>query len=118
MRPLDKDNGPGVRGRDGPFHSFAVDGEMMSDTSNRSGEPGEPSDSDAAQRPLHSRRDVLRGGARLAWIVPVLLTFTAQEAYAQGSNYSCYPAGHTCGGGALEACCTGLTCTGGPKTCQ
>lgn len=94
---------------------------MMSDMSDRSGEPGEPSDSGAAQRPLrslHSRRDVIRSGAKLAWIVPVLLTFTAQEAYAQGSNYSCYPAGHTCGGAALEACCAGLTCTGGPKTCQ
>lgn len=93
----------------------------MSDISDRSSEPGEPSDGSGTQRPLrslHSRRDVIRGAARLVWIAPVLLTFTAQEAYAQGSNYSCYPLGHGCGGAAQEACCAPLVCTGGPKTCQ
>ncbi len=115
LRVLDKDKGPGTPGRDGPSHSVAADGEMMSDMSDRSGEQAKPSDSGAAQRPLrslHSRRDVIRSGAKLAWIVPALLTFTAQEAYAQGSNYSCYPTGHACGGAALEDCC-GAACDAG-----
>jgi hypothetical protein len=72
-----------------------------------------------------TRRDVIRCGARAAWITPVVLTFTARDAVAAGSNHSCYPEGHTCieGGtiedGNAEPCCPGLNCTGPPpKTCK
>jgi hypothetical protein len=72
-----------------------------------------------------TRRDVIRCGAKAAWITPVVLTFTARDAVAAGSNHSCYPEGHTCieGGtvedGNPEPCCAGLNCIGPPpKTCQ
>ncbi|MFQ5590147.1 MAG: hypothetical protein ACE5HE_03195 [Phycisphaerae bacterium] len=56
-----------------------------------------------------SRREVVRQGAKLAFVAPILSTFVAQQAYAA---YSCYPQGHACtnGGGDAEICCPGLTC--------
>lgn len=55
-----------------------------------------------------TRRDVVRAGMKLVFVPPVLSTFLAREAYAV--NYSCYGAGHACGGLALEECCGNLTC--------
>ncbi len=55
------------------------------------------------------RREVLRAGAKLLWVAPVLSTFFASQVYA--ANYSCYPAGHACPG--QESCCTGLDCNSG-----
>lgn len=72
-----------------------------------------------------TRRTVIRGGAKAMWITPLILTFTAQDAVAAGSNHSCYPEGHLCigdgtiGDGNAEPCCPGLDCTGPPpKTCK
>ncbi len=61
--------------------------------------------SDAARG--HSRRDVVRSGVKLAFVAPVLSTFFAKDAYA--ATYSCYFAGHTCGGVNQEDCC-GTAC--------
>ena len=58
-----------------------------------------------------SRRDVIRRGSKLAFVVPVLMTFSAKDALAAGSNHSCYPAGHACPG--AEPCCNGLACNNG-----
>ncbi len=64
-----------------------------------------------------TRRDVVRKGAKLAFVVPVLSTFFASEAFAAGSNHSCYPLNHACPG--QEPCCDGLTCdTGGSDECR
>jgi hypothetical protein len=71
--------------------------------------------------PSHSRRAVVRTGAKLAFMAPVLTTFFASDARAAGSNHSCYPASHLCDGTHTgEECCPGLTCLGtvGSKTCQ
>lgn len=57
------------------------------------------------------RRDVLSCGAKLAFVVPVVMTFSANDALAAGSNHSCYAAGHTCPGN--EPCCDGLSCNNG-----
>jgi len=54
----------------------------------------------------HSRRDIVRNGVKLAFVAPVLSTFFAKDAYA--ASYSCYPAGHLCGGPGQENCCTGV----------
>lgn len=54
-----------------------------------------------------TRRELVRRGVKLAFIAPVVTTFFAQEAYAAGSNHSCYPTGHACGGGEKEDCCSG-----------
>jgi len=57
---------------------------------------------------MHSRRDVVRQGMKLAFVAPVLSTFFARDAVAAGSNHSCYPDGHACGGGGQqELCCSG-----------
>lgn len=58
-----------------------------------------------------SRRDVVRAGIKLAFVAPMVSTFLAEDAMAMGSNHSCYPAGHACGGATLEPCCPGLSCT-------
>ena len=58
-----------------------------------------------------NRRGVLRQGARLAFVAPLVLTFSAQQAMAAGSNQSCYPAGHACPGN--EPCCDDMTCNAG-----
>jgi len=63
-----------------------------------------------------TRRDVVRKGAKLVFLAPVISTFFAHEAYA--ANYSCYPQGHVCHNtGDFEPCCNGLTCNGNPGTC-
>ena len=59
--------------------------------------------------PLHSRRDVIRRGSKLAFTAPIISTFYASQAYA--ANYSCYAEGHSCGG--AEPCCGDLSCNGG-----
>jgi hypothetical protein len=43
---------------------------------------------------------------KLAFVAPALSTFFAKDAYA--ASYSCYPAGHICGGPGQEECCTGV----------
>ncbi len=58
---------------------------------------------------LHSRRDVIRRGSKLAFTAPIISTFYASQAYA--ANYSCYAEGHTCAG--AEPCCSDLYCRGG-----
>jgi hypothetical protein len=63
-----------------------------------------------------TRRGIVRAGIKLAFVAPVVSTFLAEDAMAVGSNHSCYPAGHACGGATLESCCPGLTCTA--LTCQ
>jgi len=60
----------------------------------------------AAVPVARSRRDVVRTGVKLAFVAPVLSTFFAKDAYA--ASYSCYPAGHLCGGPGQEGCCTGV----------
>jgi hypothetical protein len=77
----------------------------------------------ARQEPLrHSRREIVRGGIKLAFVAPTLSTFLAERAYA--ANYSCYGQGHPCvnGGPDAEPCCPGLTCqdpdTDGNFTCE
>lgn len=62
-----------------------------------------------------TRRDTLRAGVKAAFIAPVITTFFAAEAFAMGSNLSCYPAGHACDGGSQEPCCSGV-CIG--AVCQ
>lgn len=51
------------------------------------------------------RRDLLRRGVKLAFVAPMVLTFSARDAMAAGSNHSCYPAGQPCPG--EEECCNG-----------
>ncbi|MCH8251347.1 MAG: hypothetical protein IID36_02725 [Planctomycetes bacterium] len=76
-----------------------------------------PEDRGDANAARPSRRDIVRRGAKLAFIAPLLTTFLAEDAYAAGSNHSCYASGHACGlGGEQEACCAGLSCTA--NTCQ
>ncbi len=67
-----------------------------------------------------SRRELMRKGAKLVFVAPVLSTFFAHDAFAAGSRHSCYPAGHPCGVGHNEECCPGLTCEGvePAKTCM
>ena len=55
--------------------------------------------------PDRARREVMRTGVKLAFVAPVLSTFFAKDAYA--ASYSCYPAGHVCGGEGQEDCCNG-----------
>lgn len=63
-----------------------------------------------------TRRDVVRGGAKLVFVAPVISTFFAHEAYA--ANYSCYPQNHVCHTtGDFEPCCGGLSCNGNPGIC-
>lgn len=67
---------------------------------------------------MPSRRDVVRGGVKLAFVAPVISTFFAQQAYA---GYSCYPLGHDCDAASetkRQACCDALVCDGDPGTCQ
>ena len=62
---------------------------------------------------LPSRRAIVTGGVKLAFVAPVLSTFFASQAYA--ANYSCYPLGHTCdtvSEGKRQQCCGALTCKG------
>lgn len=66
---------------------------------------------DTLQQTGASRRDVVRHGLRMAFTAPVIMTFSASEARAAGSNLSCYPQGHTCPG--MEPCCDDLDCNGG-----
>lgn len=51
------------------------------------------------------RRDLMRRGVKLAFVAPLVLTFSARDAMAAGSNHSCYPAGQPCPG--EEECCNG-----------
>ncbi len=67
----------------------------------------------ASEKALLSRRAVVRGGVKLAFVAPILSTFFASQAYA--ANYSCYPAGHTCdtvSEGKRQQCCGAMTCKG------
>jgi len=81
--------------------------------------PIEPRDGDREIEPgacahkgnLASRRAVIREGAKLAFVAPLLSTFLASQAYAAHYQFSCYPTGHVCPGG-NEACCNGA-CSGG-----
>lgn len=59
--------------------------------------------------PLHTRREVIRHGGKLAFTAPIISTFYASQAYA--GNYSCYAEGHACAG--AEPCCADLSCNGG-----
>lgn len=54
---------------------------------------------------LPTRRDVVRCGVKLTFVAPMVSTFFARDAYAAGSKFSCYPAGHVCPG--AEPCCSG-----------
>lgn len=65
-----------------------------------------------------TRRDIVRHGMKLVFVAPVLSTFFAKDALAAGSNHSCYPVGHACGGATLEPCCNGLVCNGGTMLCE
>jgi hypothetical protein len=58
------------------------------------------------------RRDIIRHGAKLAFVAPVVSTFYASQAYA--ATYSCYPAGHACPG--AEPCCGDMVCSDGVCT--
>ncbi|HNQ24676.1 MAG TPA: hypothetical protein PKK06_16460 [Phycisphaerae bacterium] len=61
--------------------------------------------------PGPTRRDVMRGGLKLAFVAPVVTTFFAHQAYAAGSNHSCYAVGHDCDlPGQKESCCPTLVC--------
>ncbi len=53
-----------------------------------------------------SRREVVRQGAKLAFVAPLLTTFLAREAQAATKLYSCYAPGHACPG--AEPCCSGI----------
>ena len=73
---------------------------------------GESSPAETSQEAcMHSRRDVVRQGVKLAFVAPVLSTFFARDAVAAGSNHSCYPIGQACGAHE-EDCCSG-NCDGG-----
>lgn len=73
---------------------------------------------DSARTDHSTRRDVVRAGTKLAFIAPLVLTFSASQAMAAASTQSCYPAGHACPG--AETCCNGLNCVNGTCTasCQ
>lgn len=43
----------------------------------------------------HTRRDLIRGGVKLAFVVPVISTFFASDAVA-GTQVTCRSPGHTC----------------------
>ena len=76
-------------------------------------------DQDTEDSGAFTRREALRGGARLAFTAPLVSTFFANQAYA--ANYSCYGLGHLCEDIETdpEPCCAGLQCTGPPpKTCK
>ena len=60
-----------------------------------------------------TRREVVRSGIKLAFVVPVVSTFLAANAYA--ARYSCYPVGHACDA-TTEPCC-GTACPGGGGVC-
>ena len=69
-------------------------------------EKEKPSQNQSTDRSLHSRRDLVRHGVKLAFVAPVLSTFFARDVYA--ANYSCYPTGHACTAGPdPEDCCNG-----------
>jgi hypothetical protein len=62
------------------------------------------------QSDLPTRRDALRLGTRLAYIVPTVMTFSAQKAFAQASN----PSGICSTGVATgELCTTDSDCCSG-----
>ena len=86
---------------------------MGSEPQETSGPAGSP---ESVHRPiLHSqvsRRELMRKGAKLVFVAPVLSTFFAHDAFAAGSRHSCYPAGHACGAAHNLECCPGLTCQG------
>jgi len=63
---------------------------------------------------LPDRREILRQGRKLAFVVPVVMTFSAKDAFAAGSNHSCYAMGHACPG--TEPCCDDMVCSGGQCT--
>ena len=74
--------------------------------------PAEVQPGDSGKSAGATRRELMRRGVKLAFIAPVVTTFFAQEAYAAGSNHSCYPTGHACDvGGEKEECCSGV-CVG------
>ena len=68
-----------------------------------------PADATCGSTSQPTRRDVVRQGARLAFVAPAISTFFASQAYA--TNYSCYALGHACPG--EEPCCQDLTCADG-----
>jgi len=74
-------------------------------------EQEKPSQNRSKDRSLHSRRDLVRHGMKLAFVAPVLSTFFAKGVYA--ANYSCYPTGHACTqpGPDPEECCSTI-CAG------
>ena len=59
-------------------------------------ETGDPSES-ISQEPStgHTRRDLMRGGVKLVFVVPVISTFFAADAVA-GTQVTCRSPGHTC----------------------
>ena len=70
-----------------------------------------------------ARRDVVKAAAKLPFTPPLIVTFTAADARAAGSNHSCYELGHECNmaGEQMEPCCPGLTCQPappGPPECK
>lgn len=77
----------------------------------------------AAAGRLPTRREAIRQVAKLPFVPPTVVTFSAREARAAASCQSCYPLGHACPG--EEVCCPGLVCsrgvcrrprtTGGPR---
>lgn len=83
---------------------------MMADRLRAPGFDDESGDRRNARR---SRREIIRGGIKLAFIAPVITTFLASEARAAASRQSCYPTGHVCDlPGQQEPCCNGA-CVGG-----
>ncbi len=77
--------------------------------------------SDSIHPSGHTRREIVRKGAKLAFVAPVISTLFANQAWAQASgNLSCYPVGHACTTvpGDPEPCCPTLACNGAPGTCQ
>lgn len=69
---------------------------------------------------LPTRREVVRKGAKLAFLVPAISTFFAGQALAY--NMSCYAQGDACDVPSdWEPCCPGLTCqniVGNTGDCQ
>lgn len=68
-----------------------------------------------AAPPNPTRREVVRRGAKLAFVVPVVATFFARDAYAAASAASCRSPGNAC---ATDADCCGTDICNGVNVCE
>ena len=89
---------------------------MTSDGTRTDCSPDQEPDAGEAHVPAqHTRRELVRCSVKLAFVVPILSTFFAKDAYA--ASYSCYPAGHACDAPRNEPCCSG-SCNAVTDTCD